>query len=146
MPNDHPESIRAIGHEFTSDQIGRRALPCVLPCRDDEPATPAYAQDAFAAHQPCHPFAVHSHALIDEFGPYPRHAVGAIGVRVDSTDPFDQEGILQHSSVRRSVTPVVVAAGRHIEYPTQRSHQNRGLIRVHEFVDPMNVLSPLPAN
>jgi hypothetical protein len=57
-----------------------------------------------------------------------------------------QLGVANRASRRRTSVPGVKTARRHTKHSTHRLHRKLGLIRVHEFVDPLDALSPLPAN
>ena len=61
-------------------------------------------------------------------------------------DLLDKYRVLDRAVRRFAVQPVVVPAGRDLEDPAHRTNTVIGLVHVHEFVDPLDVLSLLPAN
>ena len=89
--------------------------------------------------------AVDLHPLIDQLGTQIWHAVGRIRLGMNGANSLDPHGV-HRSPGRRSLEPSVVAAGRDAKHAAHPIHSSFGLVRVHEFVDPMDVLSPLPAN
>jgi transposase len=142
----HPQLVRAIGVDLALDQIGRRELPLISPRRQQEASAPADAADGVGTHQPRHTLAVDLHTLIDQFGSFPRHAIRGIRLGMNCANALDQYGVAYRALGRGSVEPRVVAAGRDLKHAADPVHGNFGLVRVHEFVDPIDVFSPLPAN
>jgi hypothetical protein len=77
---------------------------------------------------------------------YAWHAVGGITVGMGLTNLFEQHRVGLHLRAGRPLQPVVLAAGRHTQRLAPRTHGKFGLVRLHEFVDDMDVFSLLPAN
>jgi hypothetical protein len=138
----HPQLVRTVGRELALDQVGRRALTLIAPGGHDEAAPSADATDGVDPHQSRHALAADPHALIEQLGTYARHAIGRVRLGVDLANALDQYGVVDGTRGRRAIQPRVVAACRDLERAAHRLHRDAGLVRVHEFEDPMDVLSP----
>ena len=141
-----PELVRAVGFELAFDQVGCGLLVLVAARGHDEGPAPADAADVGRTHEPRHALSADDQALVDQFGAHARHAVGRVRLGMNAANALGQDRVVDRSLRRRSITPSVVAAGRDIEYAAHRAHRDSGLVRVHEFEDPMDVLSPFTAN
>ena len=81
-----------------------------------------------------------------EFGLTAWHAVGGIAGSVGLAVLLQQRSVGLSLCAGRSLQPVVVAAVRHTQRPAQSADRKFGLVRLHEFVDEVDVFSLLPAN
>jgi hypothetical protein len=142
----YPELVRSVGLELAFDQVGCRLLVLVAARCHDPGTAPAQATDVRCAHEPGHTLAADFHALIDQLGAHARHAVGRVRLGVHGADALGQHGVVDCALVGCSVAPGVVAARRDLQHPAHRCDLGVGLVRVHEFVDPMDVLPSLAAN
>jgi len=68
---------------------------------------------------------------------------GGLGLPGDVV--LDEHAVLDRTRTRAALQPVVVAAGGHAQHAAHRLHRGVGLVRVHEFVDPVDVLPSLAA-
>ena len=85
---------------------------------------------------------------VSEFGLDAWHAIGGITGHMGLTDLLEQHNVGLGLRAGRPFQPVVVTAVRHAQRLAQRAHGKFGLVRLHEFVDDMDVFvfSLLPAN
>ena len=82
--------------------------------------------------------------LISKFG-LDGHAIVGIAGNMGMTDLFEPQDVGQGLRAGRPFQPVAVAAVRNAQRPAQPAHGEFGLVRLHEFVDDMDVFS-LPAS
>ena len=84
--------------------------------------------------------------LVSEFGLDTRHAIGGIAGCVGVTNLLEQRDVGLSARAARPLQPVVVAAVRDTQRVAHGADMKFGLVRLHEFVDDMDVFSLLPAN
>lgn len=122
------------------------ALPGAAPCGDGEATPTAEAADAVLPHERRHAPAAHDQPLIDQHGAHARHAVGLVRLSMHLADAFAQHGVGHAARAGPAIAPGLVAAGREPQHLAHRAHLYVGLVRVHEFVDPVDVLPSFAAN
>ena len=79
--------------------------------------------------------------LISEFGLVALHAVDGVAGRTGLADLFRQHGFGLGLRAGRPFQPVAAIAVRQALRPEQRAHGKFGLVRLHEFVDAMDVFA-----
>src|SRR6185437_5653465 len=129
-----PQSVRAACHEMSLDQV-RSILLGLSWARSAAEATLLHSLQARAPHQPSHPFAPHTHPVLQaQLHVDPRRSVGAIERTL--VDLVDQGGQLHISAVtlrHRSITPVVEPRRGDLQQPAHHAHRVNGLVLLHEF-------------
>ena len=142
----HPQLVDAGGGELALHQV-RRWTPLLVALGRHAPSSaPADAAQAVGTHDRCNAVVARLDPLVSEFGLNAWHAIGGIAVRMGLTDLLEQHGVGPRLRAGRPVQPVVVAAVRNAQRLAQRAHGKFGLVRLHEFVDDMDVFSLLLAN
>jgi len=131
--------------ELALHEIGRgRCIDIALGHGDPLPA--AHAAKPVSLHQTGDTFLADAVPFVAQILEDIRCAVGGLGARVIVADAHRQLGIANRTRRGLASLPGVITALRHTKHSTHRAHRKLGLNRDHEFVDPLDVLSPLPAN
>ncbi len=123
----HPQLVRRVGAEVAVHQIGRWTLARVALGRDREAAPPADPTDTRIAHQARHALAAGMLAVHAQPRPHAGHPVRFVGCLVDLANPLGEHGAADRSRARRTVAPLVVAAGRDAQHPAGSSHAQAAL-------------------
>ena len=138
----------AVNSRCTGSGAGRWTLVLVALRRHAPASTPADAAQAMSAHHRSDAVVARLDPLVSEFGSDAWHAIGGITGNMGLTDLLEQHSVGLGLRAGRPFQPVVVTAVRHAQRLAQRAHGKFGLVRLHEFVDDMDVFvfSLLPAN
>jgi hypothetical protein len=101
--------------------------------------------DGADANKPGRSLAADGRPLVAKLGPHAGHAAGLVRVGKGVADVLGRHSVVRRRGAEGSIAPRAAAAGGH-PHAAHGGHLGVGLVRVREFVDPMDVLPSLLAN
>jgi hypothetical protein len=119
----YPQLVRTCGVETPVDQVMGRALALVTAGGDGEASALADAVDAGLSHETSHALAADAHALLDELGPHPGHAVGLVGVLMNLADALGHHRVGDAALGRGTLSPGIETAGGNAEDAAHGAHR-----------------------
>jgi hypothetical protein len=119
----HPQLVRASGVETAVDQVTGWGLAFVATSGDGEASAFADAVDTGLPHETRHTLATDGHALLDELGPHPGHAVGLVGVLVNLANALGHHRVGDAALGRRTFAPGIEPAGGDTEDAAHGAHR-----------------------
>ena len=140
-----PQLVRCSAREVALDQIGSRPCIAIAP-RGATTLTPANADDAVQAHQPCHPVVADAHTQVLEVGMYLGCSVDFARALMQLYDLLPEERVASRSCRRCAFAPRIVPAGGDLQHAAHGGDAIGGLMRLHEREDLEGAVSVSRAN